>query len=408
MADTAAFFAKKKKSGTKKKFKSFNANKIDVSSVTSTTHVDAPDVSTSEVTTSLGLSSLGGGGNDGGIGGGFSAGAKLGDGGGEWADDVVVPAAAGGNNKKWGSASGGGKIANDSATSVANSSENKVAELLDMATLQAQWNEQDDVAERLRIEETKKQLAKAKEGMEKEAERLRLEKEKKEAAANARSSGLGLGGSAAGAGGKWVPSHLRGGGSSIRGPASMDGGTGVRKVNMEDEELFPDLAAADKILAAKEEKEREGKERMAKASSGKIVAPSGWGQRPPLNLAPKSTDGGAAAPTQRKPLNLAPPSKKVDDAPAPAEVSAVMEQKESEKEKSAETSASTPVAAESSSAPVAAASVAAVTPDASTSTATADASASATPDVAAIPPEKKVLKKKKKKDLSTFKPKSSS
>ena len=37
MADTAAFFAKKKKGG--KKFKSFNANKIDVSQVTSTVHM---------------------------------------------------------------------------------------------------------------------------------------------------------------------------------------------------------------------------------------------------------------------------------------------------------------------------------------------------------------------------------
>ncbi|KAL7468440.1 hypothetical protein ACHAXS_008787 [Conticribra weissflogii] len=405
MADTAAFFAKKKKSG--KKFKSFNANKIDVSSVTTTTHVDAPDVSTSEVTTSLGLASLGGGGSDSGIGGGLSVGAKLGDGGGEWADDVVVPAAAAGSHKKWGSASGGGnKNSNGSATAGANVSESKVAELLDMATLQAQWNEQDDVAERLRIEETKKQLAKAKEGMEKEAERLRLEKEKKEAAASARSSGLGLGGNAAGAGGKWVPSHLRGGGSSIRGPASMDSGTEVRKVNMEDEELFPDLAAADKILAAKEEKEKEEKERSAKAASGKIMAPSGWGQRTPLNLAPKSTDGGAAGPLQRKPLNLAPPSKKVEEAQSPADVSVAQEEAGSEKEKAAETS----VIAESSSAPAAAGAADAVTPEASASTApaaavVAAASTSATAaSAAAIPPEKKVLKKKKKKDLSTFKP----
>lgn len=40
MADTADFFAKKKKGkGKKKTFKSFNANKLDVSAVSSSTHV---------------------------------------------------------------------------------------------------------------------------------------------------------------------------------------------------------------------------------------------------------------------------------------------------------------------------------------------------------------------------------
>lgn len=39
----AAFFASKKKK--KKNFKAFNANKVDISQITSSTHVDAPEVS---------------------------------------------------------------------------------------------------------------------------------------------------------------------------------------------------------------------------------------------------------------------------------------------------------------------------------------------------------------------------
>lgn len=39
MADTAAFFAKKKKGGKKKTFKAFNANKIDAAAIATTVHV---------------------------------------------------------------------------------------------------------------------------------------------------------------------------------------------------------------------------------------------------------------------------------------------------------------------------------------------------------------------------------
>lgn len=141
MSDTAAFFAKKKTK--KKKFKAFNANKIDAATVTSAAHVDAPEISASAegVTNSLGGLELGGGDD-------------------QWADSQV----AWGSNNKAPAASGG---------------DSKVAELLDMQSLQERRNAEDNVAERLRIEETKAQLAKAKEGMAKEAERLAAEKEAK-------------------------------------------------------------------------------------------------------------------------------------------------------------------------------------------------------------------------------------
>ena len=64
-------------------------------------------------------------------------------------------------------------------------------ELLDMKALKKKRNEEDDIAERMRVEETKAKLAAAKEGMAKEAERLREEKE-------AKTSGGGGGGGGGG------------------------------------------------------------------------------------------------------------------------------------------------------------------------------------------------------------------
>ena len=148
MSDAAAFFAKKKTK--KKKFKAFNANTIDASAVASAQHVDAPEISAEEVASTLAGTTI------------ADAGVSAGDDG--WAD----PAAAWGTNTNTNAASGG---------------DGKVAELLDMRALEAQRNEEDDIAEKLRIEETKAQLAKAKEGMAREAERLKEEKEMKEAKA---------------------------------------------------------------------------------------------------------------------------------------------------------------------------------------------------------------------------------
>lgn len=350
MADTAAFFAKKKTK--KKKFKAFNANKIDASAVTNLEHVDAPEIS-EDVTTSLGgLSGLGsaaptpGGGTD----------DKTNtDGDDQWADNT--------------SGGGWGSSTNKPTTT---SSGPKIAELLDMRALNTMRSAQDDVAERLRIEETKAALARAKEGMAKEAERLVAEKEAKEARASGKPMGGGgsLSSMAGGSGGKWVPAHMRntGGGSRFgsvtRGPASMDGAGGFQKsVDMASEELFPDLADADKIVADKEAELKKEQDRMSAASSGgPTMAPAGWGSRKPLNL--------AAPPAERKALKLT--SKKTEESSTTEEV-----KKEESTPAVEETKTETPTPA-----PV--------------------------PVAAAAPVEdkpKKVLKKKKKKDLSTFKAK---
>jgi hypothetical protein len=321
MADTAAFFANKKKK-SKKGFKSFNANKIDVSSVIPTTHVDAPEVSSDYQLSSNTI----------------DAKTAVDDG---WSDAVTA----------WGG--------NTTNTAAVNNGVEKVAELLDMQSIKDV-----DVAEKLRIEETKAQLARAKEGMAKEAERLEREKKEKE---EKKTSALQANAAAADSGGKWIPSHLRG--SSIRGPAVMGSGI-TNKPNVSDSELFPDLADAENILKEKEAKEKAEKNK----STGGIRAPSGWGTRQPLNLASR---GEVAAPVavERKPLNLAPPSKKKEEE---AVVEKTVEKEEEEKEVDAAPSPAAVAATEESTSAAA---------------------------VVVEEPKKDVkLKKKKKKDLSSFKP----
>ncbi len=208
-ADAAAFFAKKKTK--KKKYKSFNANKIDASTVAASTHVDAPEISaeTDGMAASLGgLTGLGLGGGGGivasggggGAGSGGADGSLLGGGDDQWADAAQTVGGGGwGSNNRRKDAAGSSSSTTAAASSGADS---KVAELLDMQALNARRNTQDDVAERLRIEETKAKLARAKEGMAKEAERLVAEKAEREAKAAARSSGGGGGSlSALGGGG---------------------------------------------------------------------------------------------------------------------------------------------------------------------------------------------------------------
>lgn len=327
MADTAAFFASKKKKGTKKKFKAFNANKIDANSVLASTHVDAPEMSEG-VTSTLGGLALGG--------------------------DKAE------NNDDWDESQTTGGWGNNATNSGADS---KVSELLDMQALEVQRNEEDNVAERLRKEATKAQLARAKEGMAKEAERLAAEKAEKEAMAAERAA------RPAGTGGRWIPSHMR---TAVGGSAV--GGGGLSSTN---EELFPDLADADKILADKEKQEEEERKRIA--NSQPIRAPTGWGSR----MGPGGGSTAAAAPAQRKPLNLAPPpaERKPLNLNAPSNKSTAADTKEEAVEKKEEEK---PIAEE--------------TP------ATAPTPAAAAPVAAPTPaPEKKVLKKKKKKDLSTFK-----
>ena len=204
-------------------------------------------------------------------------------------------------------------------------------EVMDMKSLE---RENATIAEKLRVEETKAQLAAAREGMEREAAKLKEEKEKKEehsAAPRFAGAAAGLGGS------RWVPPHMRGGGGGA--PTTIRPGG---KLDVEDQELFPDLAAADKIL---EQKEKE--------------------QTPAFQVAKKTPVGGGAT-WASKP--------KVKPVAAPAAVEPEVKEEEATKD-------TEPAAPESAPA----------------------AATSALPSVT-----RKPLKKGKKKDLSTFKPKSAS
>lgn len=168
-------------------------------------------------------------------------------------------------------------------------------------------NEQEHIAEKLRVEETKAKLAAAREGMEREAQRIKEEKEKKEEnAAQAASSRFGAA-AAAGSGGKWVSSRLRNGGGLSSGGWGSRVSSSRQKVNTEDENLFPDLAAADAIL------EKQKSEQPAYKAPTKT--PVGGG----------ATWGASAAPKSRPKLNLkkktvTEPPKTEAPAPTPAPV----------------------------------------------------------------------------------------
>mmetsp|Transcript_61468 Transcript_61468/g.71823 ORF Transcript_61468/g.71823 Transcript_61468/m.71823 type:complete len:357 (+) Transcript_61468:64-1134(+) len=245
-AATDAFFAKKKK-GKKKTFKAFNANKVDASVVASTVHVDAPMTSRQSAA------------EEGAAGNAAATVAKPDE---EVWDD---PTEKSSTSKIVTGVAGGAAVLDMKA--------------LDMGSGSATSGIENDIKERLRIEDTRAQLAAAREGMEREAERLKKAKDDKGTAVKAKEVGKPRFGAAAaqaesqdGApGGKYVPRHLRGmgsggGGSSLSSMElsrqRMGGGAGMgssfmarKNLDTEDEEAFPDLAAA---AAIPEKKEKQG------------------------------------------------------------------------------------------------------------------------------------------------------
>lgn len=105
------------------------------------------------------------------------------------------------------------------------------AEVMDMKSLE---KEHENIAEKLRVEETRAQLAAAREGMERRAAEHKEEKQPTQPTRFA----------AAATGGKWMPPHIRSG-----------GGMKSTKLDVQDEELFPDLASAEKILEQKQQQQ---------------------------------------------------------------------------------------------------------------------------------------------------------
>jgi len=353
MADTAAFFAKKKKAGKKK---TFNANKIDVSAVSTTTHVDAPAISSSAdgdlggVRSSLASTSLS---TD-------AAVAVVGD-----VSSALDTKGNATKEEQWDDEALAAKLSRTTPVVTATAvKKGKVAELMNMQELESKRREEDDIAERMRVEETKAALAAAKEGMEREAQRLRLENEAKQKAQQDAAIGKPRFGAAAAAvgdssssasgttiGGKWVPPHMRstggGGGGGIGGrglasafssssggpSSSMMGGSGMgpgssfqRKVNTQDENMFPDLATADAIVT-QQQQQKQAQSAMPRRSK----TTNAWGssaaatkKQPPKKSEPSPPPPAAEAdpePTPSKPATPEPPTKTEAPVVAPASVS---------------------------------------------------------------------------------------
>jgi hypothetical protein len=197
-----------------------------------------------------------------------------------------------------------------------------------MKSMDPKRSDQGYIKEKMRVEETKAQLAAAREGMERQAAQLKVDKEKKNEKKQANQGSIpsnsnprfgAAAASMSGAGGtgtKWLPPHLRaGGGGASMTRAPMPGSIGGRfqKVDTADEQLFPDLATADAII---EKQDRDSR-------------------------APKKTPvgGGATwANKMKKPVVRAPKAEPVVAAASP------VEGKESEEPAKAETASSAPVA----------------------------------------------------------------
>jgi hypothetical protein len=258
--------------------------------------------------------------------------------------------------------------------------------------LKGSYNDEQDIAERLRVEETRAQLAAAREGMAREAQRVKEEKEKKELAATSRMGGAGAaGGSGGDTGGKWVPSRLRAGGSSLTtaerfGMAGMSSSSSQR-VNTEDENLFPDLAAAEAII----EKQKHEQPAFMAPKKTPVGGGATWGSRPKLNLKPKSTTATAGESQESTNNGLASEEPVGEDALVNDDAAAGADA-------SAETEEQSAVEAHVIEAPDEEM-VSSSTPEPSTiESSGSDVATSTAPAPAPIKP-----KKKKKKDLSTFK-----
>lgn len=320
MADAAAFFASKKK---KKKTFKFNANNIDASTIEKKIHVEAPALSTDNdaamiVSTGVDRSDLNV--------------LDSTDGAEQWDDEALAAT-----------------LLQKKSVTTTN------VELLDMKALDLKLSDQTDIQERLRVEENKAKLAAAREAMEKEAQRLKEEKERKEQDNSGTKSRFGTaaaGLSAASGGSKWLPPHMRGGGTSLASRLGT-GGPGSQKLDTEDENLFPDLAAADAIL---EKQKAQG----------------------PAYKVPKKTPVGGGAAWGSKPQSQA---KKIEEPPSEADHAT--QEEEPKTAEPAESAAAAPV------------SVAETDPVNKSSSTVSTATAAKAP----IKPTKK-----KKKDLSTFKP----
>jgi hypothetical protein len=217
--------------------------------------------------------------------------------------------------------------------------------------------ETDDIAEKLKIEETKAQLAAARLGMERQAALL---KEQKEAAAATSSTTPSLSGTS-----KWLPPHQRVSGMGSLGFRGRMSAVNAAKLDVSDAEIFPDLHQAEKILEAQKPK---------KPSAGPVKKPG--------------APGGATWATKSAPVAPASSSAAVTEEPVAAplvtDVPPAVPVTESQQQPS-DGQQSTDAG------------------ECGTATLTEVENATNAAEGTVPSPAKKVPTKKKKKDLSTFK-----
>jgi len=241
------------------------------------------------------------------------------------------------------------------------SNKNAVTELLDMNALEERRREQDDVAEKMRLEETKAALEAARIGMENEGKRLKEEEERKKQGVVAPVV-VSSGGDTKG---KWVPVHLRGKPSAALGNSRlmMSKARGKSAMpNTGDEMDFPDLGSANAAIEAQKKAEKERKEKDRQRAAAKPFGIKTWGASRPA---------ASVAPPVRKKLEIKPATKQMPPPAAPkVETSSTEPEPTKPEVKSTSDPAPAPVP---------------------------------TPAPAPAPAPTLKKKKKKKKDLSTFK-----
>ncbi|GMH53218.1 hypothetical protein TrLO_g11725 [Triparma laevis f. longispina] len=244
MADASALFAKKK--GKKKKFKSFNANKADASEVFSSTHVDDEQANKKSTVTT--------------------------------------------EDNDWGEAQ-------KKKTLIATAGAPKLGEFSSLDD-QVKIGDEIDISEKIRIEETRKQLeavrlkaqqgpeepekepekapappptlangglssleSASRSGFERPSERAARIQAEREGGGSTGGSSLSSLAGAGGAPGKYVPKHRQGGASLSDNPPlfantrfSAGGGSGntsgIRKVDTSDESAFPTLGGGKTVVAS--------------------------------------------------------------------------------------------------------------------------------------------------------------
>jgi hypothetical protein len=167
----------------------------------------------------------------------------------------------------------------------------------------------DNIAEKLRVEETKAKLAAAREGMEREAARLEAERQKKEQDAAAKGPTSSVSSNTVG---RWTAARMRN--QQMGGGPSRNTELSAGKIDIRDEELFPDLASADKIL---EEKEKSLQASYFAPKKTPVGGGAGWGKAAvkkevKREVAPPP----AAAPAPARPVTPEKPKAAAPAAPA--------------------------------------------------------------------------------------------